>query len=120
MQKFKQFVPVIVMVVMAVLQAVNQVLGDGVTLNEVFVVLVALAGAVATYLVPSVADRAPWAKTVVAAFTAGAVILQDATVEGGLTTSVIMTAVIAVLAVVGSAAGEPEARDYQSRHALAA
>lgn len=119
MQKFKEFVPVAVMVVMAVLQAVNQVLDGGVTLNEAFIVLVALGGALATFLVPSVSGRAPWAKTVVAAFTAGAVTLQDATVEGGLTTSVVITAVIAILAIFGSASGEPAARDYKAAHAPA-
>ncbi|GGL27772.1 hypothetical protein H9L10_03480 [Phycicoccus endophyticus] len=113
LQKIKPFLPVIAMVVAAVLQALVAVWSDGITLAEGLVVVVAFGGALTTYLVPSISGVAPWAKTVVAAFTAGAVVLADAAAAGGLDGAVVMTAAVAVLfGLFPTAASESEARDY--------
>ena len=112
--QLRPYLPAIAMTLVAVLQVLQTVVSDGLTLVEAGTLAVAIGGAATTYLVPSLANVAPWAKTVVAAYSAGAVVVADALAAGALDVSVLIAAVVAVLLTVY---GEPAARH---QYALAA
>ena len=114
MSTVKPFGPLVAAILSVVLQAVLVALPGGVTAAEVVTIVLALAGAVTTYVIPSVSGQWPWAKTVVAALTASLVTLSDALGSGGgFDAQTILTAVIALLVGLGGTAlTEPAARDY--------
>lgn len=112
-QELRAHWPIFAMILMVVLQAVISVQGGGINTEEVFIVLLALLGAVTTYFVPSFSDRFPWAKTFVAGVTAAVTVLGTAAADGGLTTEVWLRAAVALLVGVGVVAKtEKYARDY--------
>lgn len=82
MTALKPYLPVLVMVFTATLQAVQVALEDS-QLNtaEVLTVTMAVLGAVLTYVIPRV-PQFPWAKTVVSAISAGVLVLLNAAQVG--------------------------------------
>lgn len=101
MKNLRQYLPVFGMVLAVVLNALYVATQDGrLSLTEALTLVVALAGAIVTYVVPRF-PNAQWLKTICAGVTAAVIFLVSALVDGSVSAQEWVMFLIQLLAGLG-------------------